>query len=39
MSRKINRSASTGRFVKESTVKRHPSTTVTETVRTPRKRK
>lgn len=30
---KVHRSAKTGRFVKESTVKRHPSTTVTETVK------
>lgn len=32
MARKVNRSASTGRFVKASTAKRHPKTTVTETV-------
>lgn len=31
--RKISRSAITGRFVKRSTVRRHPKTTVTETVR------
>lgn len=30
---KVHRSAKTGRFVKESTVKRHPGTTVTETVK------
>ena len=31
--RKIGRSAITGRFVKKSTVARHPKTTVTQTVR------
>jgi hypothetical protein len=30
---KLHRSAKTGRFVKPSTVKRHPGTTVTETVK------
>jgi hypothetical protein len=29
---KVNRSASTGRFVKEATVRRHPDTTVTQTI-------
>jgi len=38
MPRKVSRSAVTGRFVKKSTAKRHPRTTVTETVRTPRKK-
>ena len=38
--KKIYRSAKTGRFVKKATVKRHPDTTVTETVRVrPRKKK
>lgn len=32
MARKVNRSASTGKFVKASTVKRRPRTTTTETV-------
>lgn len=32
MARKVNRSASTGKFVKASTVKRHPRTTTTETI-------
>jgi hypothetical protein len=35
---KINRSAKTGRFVKKSTVKRHPDTTVTETVKRGKKK-
>jgi hypothetical protein len=30
---KRGRSASTGRFVKQSTVKRHPTTTVNESVK------
>lgn len=34
--RKIGRSAKTGRFVKKSTVKKHPSTTITQTVPTKR---
>ena len=34
--RTIHRSAKTGRFVRKSTVKRHPSTTVTERRRTSR---
>ena len=34
---KVHRSAKTGRFVKPSTVKRHPSTTVTETVKRSKK--
>jgi len=29
---KVNRSASTGRFVKEATVRRHPGTTVRQTI-------
>ena len=37
--RKVSRSAVTGRFVKRSTAKRNPRTTVTETVKTPKKRK
>jgi hypothetical protein len=36
--RKVSRSAITGRFVKPGTAKRHPRTTVTQTVRTPKKR-
>lgn len=32
--RKVGRSAKTGRFVKKSTVQKNPSTTVTQTVRT-----
>jgi len=32
MGRSVNRSAGTGRFVKASTVARHPSTTVTQAV-------
>jgi hypothetical protein len=32
--RKIYKSAKTGRFVKKSTVKRHPDTTFTQTVGT-----
>jgi hypothetical protein len=35
---KVNRSAITGRFVKESTVKRHPDTTVRQTVNRSSKR-
>ncbi len=31
--RKVSRSAITGRFVKPATAQRHPKTTVTETVR------
>lgn len=31
--RKIHRSAKTGKFVTESYVKKHPNTTVTETVK------
>ena len=31
--RKVYKSAKTGRFVKKSTVKRHPGTTFTQTVR------
>ena len=37
--RKIARSAITGRFVKQSTAKRHPKTTVVETVKTSKKKK
>jgi len=37
--RKITRSAITGRIVKPATAKRHPKTTVTETVKTPPKKK
>jgi hypothetical protein len=36
--RKIVRSAKTGRIVRKSEAKRHPSTTVTETVKTPKRR-
>ncbi len=36
--RKVNRSAATGRFVTKSTTQRHPKTTVTQTVRTGRKK-
>lgn len=36
--RKVTRSAITGRFVKPATAKRNPRTTVTQTVRTSRKR-
>ena len=39
MARKVNRSAVTGRFVKSSTAKRHPRTTVTETFKKSNKRK
>lgn len=39
MARKVNRSAVTGRFVKSSTAKRHPRTTVTETVKSKKRRK
>jgi hypothetical protein len=35
---KVNRSAKSGRFVKKSTVKRHPDTTVTETVKRRKKK-
>lgn len=35
--RKVHRSAISGRFVKESTAKRNPRTTVTETVSKRRK--
>jgi hypothetical protein len=37
--RKVVRSAKTGRFVKPSAAKKSPSTTVTETVKTPPKKK
>ena len=37
--KKVVRSAVTGRFVKPSTAKSHPKTTVTETVRTSPKKK
>lgn len=40
MAGKRGRSASTGRFVKQSTVKKNPKTTVNETVKkTPKKKK
>jgi hypothetical protein len=32
MARKVTRSAITGRFVKPSTARRHPATTVTQTM-------
>lgn len=37
--RKIRRDAKTGRFVTEKYVKKHPNTTVTETVKIPGKKK
>lgn len=37
--RKATRSAITGRYVKPATGVRHPRTTVTETIKTPKKRK
>lgn len=37
--RKIRRSADTGQFVTPSEVKKHPKTTVTETVKMPTKKK
>jgi hypothetical protein len=37
--RKISRSAISGKFVKPSTAKSHPKTTVTEIVKTPPKKK
>jgi hypothetical protein len=37
MPTKITRSAKTGRFVPKSQAKKHPSTTVTETVKRPKK--
>jgi hypothetical protein len=37
--RKVNRSAISGRFVTKSTTKRHPKTTVTQTVRASGKKK
>ena len=37
--KKVGRSAITGKFVKASTVKSHPKTTVTQTVRTSSKKK
>lgn len=37
--RKIHRSAITGRFVPKDYAKKHPKTTVTETVPVPRKKK
>jgi hypothetical protein len=33
MARKVNKSAKTGRFVKNSTVKKNPSTTYKQTVK------
>jgi hypothetical protein len=38
-SRKVARSAVSGRFVKKSTAARHPKTTVVETVKVPSKKK
>jgi hypothetical protein len=37
--RKVNRSAISGQFVKKATTKRNPKTTVTQTVRSGRKKK
>lgn len=37
--KKIHRDARTGQFVPPAEVKRHPKTTVTETVRVPPKKK
>ncbi len=37
--KKIHRSADTGQFVSPSEVKKHPKTTVTETVKVPKKKK
>lgn len=37
-SRKVVRDARTGRFVKKGEAKRRPSTTITETIKTPRKK-
>lgn len=34
----VNKSAKTGRFVKESAVKKSPSTTYKQTVQTPKKK-
>ncbi|MEY2472961.1 MAG: hypothetical protein QOK28_2290 [Actinomycetota bacterium] len=36
--RKVNKSAITGRFVKASTVRRNPKTTVTQSVRSSKKK-
>jgi hypothetical protein len=36
--RKVSRSAKTGKFVKKGYAKKHPSTTVTETIKAPRKK-
>lgn len=36
--RRVHRSAVTGRFVKGGYAKKHPRTTVTETVKTPKKK-
>jgi hypothetical protein len=36
---KVNKSASTGRFVSDATVKRHPDKTVEQTVSKPPKKK
>lgn len=38
-SKKVGRSAVSGRFVKKATVSRNPRTTVTQTVKTGKKRK
>jgi hypothetical protein len=35
---KINRDAGTGRFVKKEYAEKHPKTTVTETVKKPKKK-
>ena len=37
--KKVNRDAGTGQFVREDYAKKHPKTTVTETVKTPPKKK
>lgn len=36
--RKVNRSAETGQFVTEGYAEKHPKTTVTETVKVPKKK-
>jgi hypothetical protein len=37
--RKVNKSASTGKFVKSNTVTRHPSKTVKQSTKTTRKKR
>ena len=37
--RTVNKSAATGRFVKNNTVERHPESTVKQTVKKPAKKK